>query len=158
GCDDLDAAVQALLASYADNPLASSAYAQTVRLTAQLPVEDAILAESFAYSTLLGGAEFAAWLQRRGPARPAAPAAAPVLLRRDADALDIVLDQPQRRNAYSAALRDALIEALLVAVVDDDIRLVRLSGNGPAFCSGGDLAEFGTIGDPALGHAIRTTR
>jgi hypothetical protein len=158
GCDDLAATLQAVLAAYAQNPMASSVFVQTLRLTSQLSAEDGILAESFAYSTLLGGSEFAAWLDRRGPARPADAPAMPVLLHREADILDIVLNHPARRNAYSAALRDALIEALLVPVVDDGIRLVRLRGNGPAFSSGGDLAEFGTIGDPALGHAIRTTR
>jgi enoyl-CoA hydratase/carnithine racemase len=29
---------------------------------------------------------------------------------------------------------------------------------GPAFCSGGDLDEFGTLPDPATAHAVRSTR
>ena len=33
---------------------------------------------------------------------------------------------------------------------------VVLSGNGPSFCSGGDLAEFGTFADPASAHLART--
>jgi enoyl-CoA hydratase/carnithine racemase len=55
-------------------------------------------------------------------------------------------------------LRDALDSALRLALVDDEIELVRLRGNGPGFCSGGDLAEFGVISDVAIAHAIRTTR
>ena len=31
-----------------------------------------------------------------------------------------------------------------------------LSGNGPSFCSGGDLAEFGTFADPTSAHLART--
>ncbi len=31
-----------------------------------------------------------------------------------------------------------------------------LSGRGPSFCSGGDLAEFGTFADPASAHLART--
>ena len=31
-----------------------------------------------------------------------------------------------------------------------------LTGNGPSFCSGGDLAEFGTFADPASAHLART--
>ncbi|MGY4654600.1 enoyl-CoA hydratase/carnithine racemase [Mycobacterium sp. URHB0021] len=31
-----------------------------------------------------------------------------------------------------------------------------LSGNGPSFCSGGDLAECGTFTDPAAAHLART--
>jgi enoyl-CoA hydratase/carnithine racemase len=33
---------------------------------------------------------------------------------------------------------------------------VVLTGNGPSFCSGGDLAEFGTFADPASAHLART--
>ena len=33
-----------------------------------------------------------------------------------------------------------------------------LRGEGPSFCSGGDLDEFGTLPDPATAHAIRSTR
>ena len=33
---------------------------------------------------------------------------------------------------------------------------VVLTGNGPSFCSGGDLAEFGTFTDPASAHLART--
>ena len=31
-----------------------------------------------------------------------------------------------------------------------------LAGAGPCFCSGGDLAEFGTTPDPVTAHFIRT--
>ena len=31
-----------------------------------------------------------------------------------------------------------------------------LTGNGPSFCSGGDLAEFGTFANPASAHLART--
>jgi enoyl-CoA hydratase/carnithine racemase len=33
-----------------------------------------------------------------------------------------------------------------------------LSGNGPSFCSGGDLGEFGSFPDPATAHVVRLTR
>ncbi len=55
-------------------------------------------------------------------------------------------------------MRDLLCEALTLAVTDDSIEEVILSGQGPAFCSGGDLDEFGTLADPATAHAIRATR
>ena len=35
---------------------------------------------------------------------------------------------------------------------------MRLSGNGPSFCSGGDLGEFGSFPDPATAHVTRLTR
>jgi enoyl-CoA hydratase/carnithine racemase len=79
----------------------------------------------------------------------------PVLLARDGDVLRITLNRPERRNAYGAQLRDALVAGLDVARHDPDVRVL-LAGNGPCFCAGGDLAEFGTTPDPETGHRIRT--
>ena len=93
---------------------------------------------------LLGGAEFARWLGERGPARPQRqPPAEPVLVARDEGRLVIVLNVPERRNAFSAGVREELLDAVLLAEADQTIEAVRLSGAGPAFCSGGDLDEFG---------------
>ena len=35
---------------------------------------------------------------------------------------------------------------------------VVIDGAGPAFCSGGDLNEFGTLADPAAAHLLRVGR
>lgn len=158
GAVDLAGELEATLDGFRSNPRAAGVFVQILRLTSALPVEDGVLAESFAYSTLLGGEEFATWLRRRGPARPAEPPGEPVLMNRVGDDVEIVLNHPQRRNAYSAAVRDALVEALLLPLIDEGIRRVRVRGNGPAFCSGGDLAEFGTVADTALAHLIRSSR
>jgi Amidohydrolase family/Enoyl-CoA hydratase/isomerase len=113
--------------------------------------------ESFAYSTLLGGAEFARWLQRRGPRRPPPSSSQqPVLLDRAASQLRITLNRPERRNAYGREVRDALVEALRLAASDDSIEQVVLDGAGPSFSSGGDLDEFGTTPDLATAHFVRT--
>jgi enoyl-CoA hydratase/carnithine racemase len=53
-------------------------------------------------------------------------------------------------------MRAALLEKLEVARLDRSVTNVVLSGNGPSFCSGGDLAEFGTFADPATAHLART--
>ena len=79
-------------------------------------------------------------------------------MERVGDDLHLVLNRPQVRNAVSAALRDALCEALQVAVVDASIATVHLSGRGPDFCSGGDLDEFGTARNPVQAHLVRTAR
>ena len=50
----------------------------------------------------------------------------------------------------------ALLEALEVARLDPSITGLVLTGNGQSFCSGGDLAEFGTFEDPASAHLART--
>ncbi|WP_197519390.1 enoyl-CoA hydratase/isomerase family protein, partial [Mycobacterium sp. E2327] len=44
----------------------------------------------------------------------------------------------------------------IVALLDTSVTGIVLSGNGPSFGSGGDLAEFGTFADPASAHLART--
>ena len=119
------------------------------------PTLAGVLTESLAYSTLQGGPEFARWLAERGPARMP-DIADPVQAHRDGNTLRIAFDRPQRHNAFSTDARAALLEALTVAQLDPSIDEVVLSGNGPSFCSGGDLAEFGTFSDPASAHLART--
>ena len=77
---------------------------------------------------------------------------------RDGGRLSIVLNDPARRNAFSAALREALLDALLVGEADETIESVELSGAGPAFCSGGDLDEFGTADDLVAAYLVRLSR
>ena len=114
-----------------------------------------VITESLAYSTLQAGPEFARWLDERGPAR--VPVIAdPVVAERDGDTLHISFNRPQRHNAFSTDARAALLEALAVAQLDPSVTGILLSGNGPSFCSGGDLAEFGTFADPASAHLART--
>lgn len=53
-----------------------------------------------------------------------------------------MLDRPERLNALSTALWDALIEAFLDAQADPDVRVVVVAGAGErAFCSGFDLKD-----------------
>jgi len=114
-----------------------------------------VITESLAYSTLQAGPEFARWLDERGPAR--VPVIAdPVVAQRDGDTLHVTFNRPQRHNAFSTDARAALLEALAVAQLDQSMTGIVLSGNGPSFCSGGDLAEFGTFTDPASAHLART--
>src|SRR3954467_15624953 len=60
----------------------------------------------------------------------------------------LTLNRPSKRNAMNAALTSALLEALRTADGDDDVRCVVLTGAGPGFCAGADLAEFKEIQDP----------
>lgn len=119
------------------------------------PTFDGVVAESLAYSTLQSGPEFARWLAERGPTRiPETPD--PVVAERIDGTLHVRFNRPERHNAFSIDARAALLEALEVARLDPSITEVVLSGNGPSFCSGGDLAEFGTFADPASAHFART--
>jgi len=141
----------------AQAPLAATTLVQLLRVTPVLPVPDALVAESFAYSMLLAGPEHAAW-RGRTPVRHVEAEDIPVVVERQGDVLRIELDRPRRHNAFGHALRDALLEALEIAEVDASIRRVALSGRGPSFCSGGDLDEFGSLPGPAQAHAIRMAR
>lgn len=153
---DPQAALGELGAGVAAAPRAAAVLAGLLRWSGGLPVHAALDAESFAYSTLLGGAEFRGWLDRRG-ARPAPPDVdEPVRVERVGDELRVTLNRPERRNAYGRLLRDALVDALDIALLDGSIGRVVLAGEGPAFCAGGDLAEFGTTPDPVTAHLVRT--
>ncbi len=49
------------------------------------------------------------------------------------------LDRPERKNALTSSLGWAIVRALAEAQADDAVRVVALTGNGDAFCSGLDL-------------------
>jgi enoyl-CoA hydratase/carnithine racemase len=68
----------------------------------------------------------------------------------------ITLNRPERRNAYGRQLRDALADALRVALYDPGVTRLVLDGAGPCFSSGGDLDEFGTAPDLVTAHFVRT--
>ena len=146
-------------ASVARCPLAAATLVQLLRHGRTLDLHERLVAESLAYSTLQAGPEFAAWRAARGPAaqrekddRPA------VRARREGARLRLTLDRPRTHNAFSVAVRDALAEGLALALADDSIEEVLLDGEGPSFCSGGDLDEFGSFTDPATAHAVRSAR
>lgn len=119
------------------------------------PAFGGVITESLAYSTLQSGPEFARWLAERGPAT-LPEIMDPVQAERLGDTLHIRFNRTRRHNAFTTDARAALLEALEVALLDDSVTTVVVSGNGPSFCSGGDLAEFGTFADPASAHLART--
>jgi hypothetical protein len=115
----------------------------------------ALVAESAAYSVLQAGAEFKEWRANR-PMRESRPEPGPaVKVVRRGHRLELVLNRPHVRNALNRALRDGLLEGLALAAADPSLTEVVLRGEGPSFCSGGDLDEFGTFTDPAGAHVVR---
>ncbi len=67
-------------------------------------------------------------------------------------------NRPEVHNAYNMAMRDSLYEALAAVRDDPEVRVAVLLGNGPSFCSGGDLTEFGTAAGPVAARAARWRR
>lgn len=153
--DELDA----VLATVAQHPIAATTLALVLRDGANRTIDAGLVAESASYSLLQAGPEFAGWRSSRAIRHASAdgPDAVPVRLERHGDTLAITLSRPHVHNAYSSAMRDALWEALQVARADPGLRVV-LRGEGPSFCSGGDLDEFGTRSDPASAHTVRLAR
>lgn len=138
------------------NPSAAISLVVLLRTVGMLRVDLALGAESAVYSMLQSSSEFGRW---RGDTPPALHDEDNVVeIDRHDDELSIILNRPERHNAVTRALRDALCDALRLAVADDSIRSVRMSGRGPSFCSGGDLAEFGSRPDPALAHRVRLSQ
>jgi enoyl-CoA hydratase/carnithine racemase len=139
--------------------------APDVSLTAALLVREprvdilsALAAESAAYSMLQASDRFIAWLMDQGlPAEPIDVGEPRVGVERRGHVTFVSLTRPRRHNALDPAMRDALVSAL------DSLRYERsapivLRGDGPSFCSGGDLATFGESPAPAEAHAVRMTR
>lgn len=60
----------------------------------------------------------------------------------------LVFDRPERRNALTIAMSDAIVAALDRCADDDDVRVVTLRGaGGAAFMSGADIDEQGAEPD-----------
>src|SRR5262245_12903858 len=55
----------------------------------------------------------------------------------------IVLDRPERMNAFTFEMIDAWTAALERCRTDDNVKVVIVTGTGNAFCSGGDIVEMG---------------
>jgi enoyl-CoA hydratase len=53
----------------------------------------------------------------------------------------LVLNRPDKLNAISRELREALVDAVAAATADEAVRVIVIAGAGRAFCSGYDLSE-----------------
>jgi enoyl-CoA hydratase/carnithine racemase len=66
--------------------------------------------------------------------------------------MTVMLDRPDRLNAYTYRMREEISHALDLADEDDDVRVVVFTGSGRAFCAGADLEQGASTFDPAA-HA-----
>lgn len=152
--------LQAVTNAIVRYPRASMVLVQVLRAGERLDIPSALAVESLGYATLLGGQEFASWLAAHDPrhSRSKVPDKPALRCDRQGDVLEVVLNYPENRNALSAAMRDGLADIFRLALIDDSIRQVKVRGEGPVFCAGGHLGEFGNQRDLAEGHFIRSVR
>ena len=82
----------------------------------------------------------------------------PILVERKAGYRVITLNRPQRLNAFTEAMHQALKRALDEAEGDPDCRALLITGAGRGFCAGQDLKDrLSKAGEtPVLGGALET--
>ena len=66
----------------------------------------------------------------------------------------LTLNRPEKRNALSIALRDEISDALDQLAVDEQVKVVIITGAGDVFCAGFDLGEFQRMDDPEIGERL----
>lgn len=65
-----------------------------------------------------------------------------IIVSQDEQIMRIEINRPQKKNALSAAMYDAISSALLAADDNPDIRVILLHGNEESFSSGNDIKDF----------------
>lgn len=82
-----------------------------------------------------------------------------LLVTRDNGVLSLTLHRPDRLNALSDTLADALADELEQALSSDDVRVVVVRGSGRAFCAGADISGEGEpLDHRAVDRANRVVR
>jgi enoyl-CoA hydratase/carnithine racemase len=81
-----------------------------------------------------------------------------IVFERDGAVASVVLNRPEVLNAYNTEMRDELYAAFSMLREDETVRAMVLSGAGRAFCSGGDIREFGTAPSPVAAREVRWRR
>jgi enoyl-CoA hydratase/carnithine racemase len=167
--------LEQIVTTITNQPLAAAIFVGVLRETENLSISQGLMVESLAYSTLQNSHRFRTWLSNRSnnetkvPATEVADQGPVVLVERNprahshaqnghGDGLTLTLNRPNKRNAFSAAMRDELASALNLALADKSLAQIVISGRGRAFCAGGDLTEFGQSQDAALAHLTRLSR
>tara|TARA_B100000424_G_scaffold271253_1_gene273202 strand:- start:624 stop:1685 length:1062 start_codon:yes stop_codon:yes gene_type:complete len=156
--EDISIAIQELDEMISLHTQPALVLAHLLRQKAYQNVSQGLVLESLSYGMLQSGSQFKAWLNQRGDTARVLDEKPVVLASRSDESLEIYLNRPERSNAYSSDMRDQLFDFLQIARFDEAVTKVKLHGLGKSFCSGGDLAEFGSVDFPPDGHIIRMHR
>jgi enoyl-CoA hydratase/carnithine racemase len=65
-----------------------------------------------------------------------------VVVGRDGAVLTIAMNRPEKKNALTHAMYDAMADALAAAAGHASIRVILITGTGDAFTAGNDLGDF----------------
>ena len=84
----------------------------------------------------------------------------PILIETNAGVATLTLNRPEKLNAYTVAMGEAIVSAFREIREDDAIRAVILTGSGRGFCAGVDLdvlknqsaAPTGNDSEPRIGE------
>ncbi len=71
-----------------------------------------------------------------------------VLLKKDGGIATITLNRPAALNSLNEELLDEMLAALRDVAEDHSVRVVVITGNGRAFCAGGDLFSLAKLTNP----------
>lgn len=112
------AAADELATAVGAQPTAAAAFVLFLRRAPGPSIVNDIVAESASYSALQASVEHQRWLDERLLRRDPRRDRQVVNVARHGERLDVVLSRPERRNAYSAQMRDGLLAALAVAAAD----------------------------------------
>ncbi len=159
GCDVIigdSTALPPLLTGISHAPIAAMVLVQLLRTTHKRPLAEALTLESFAYATLQQGPEFRRWQAQAPVLPPLAPPEQPLHSDYEGETLRLTLADPASHNAIGTKMRDALCEALDLALATG--APVHLSAQGRSFSQGGAVEEFGQVSDPATAHWLRSLR
>jgi enoyl-CoA hydratase/carnithine racemase len=78
-----------------------------------------------------------------------------VVVERGGDVTTITMNRPERRNALSQAMLEALTDAF-TEIASTDARGVVLAGAGPVFSAGHDFADLAGADEAAIRHMLTT--
>src|SRR6266567_2410338 len=81
-------------------------------------------------------------------------AAMPILVETRPGYRLITLNRPERLNALTVEMADALLVALAEAEADKSCRAILLTGAGRAFCAGQDLNAIADLPASEIGHLL----
>lgn len=65
-----------------------------------------------------------------------------ILVHTEAGVTTLTLNRPDRKNSITAAMYQALGDALLAAQADEAVRVVVIQGGETVFCAGNDIGDF----------------